>query len=94
MEILQFLISFFLKEFGGDKLQTIIELFRNNSFDLNKIINNLKPETIAPIMQDFFKSMNKENSPTDFSVGEDNKLSPIARIADKDIVYTLNRYFC
>ena len=40
MEILQFLISFFLKEFSGEKLQTIIDLFQNNSFDLNKIINN------------------------------------------------------
>ena len=94
MEILQFLISFFLKEFGGEKLQTIIDLFQNNSFDLNKIINNLNLETISPIIQEFFKSLNKENTPTDFSVGEDNKLSPIARIADKDIVYTLNRYFC
>jgi hypothetical protein len=44
-----------------------------------------------PLLQEFFKSQNK--TPTDFSVGEECKLSPIAKIADKDIVYTLNKYF-
>ena len=92
MEILQFLISFFLNEYGGEKLQSVFKVLKDNSFDIGKVIKNLTPETVAPILKEFLKP-NKNNTPTDFSVGEDYKLDPIARIADKDIVYTLNRYF-
>ncbi|MBQ8426435.1 MAG: hypothetical protein IJX16_01590 [Clostridia bacterium] len=91
MELLQFLISFLLKELGGEKLAPVFNSLKDNSFDLSKLLNPETLSTFVPIIKDFFKQQNK--TPTDFTVGEDYKLSPIARIADKDIVYTLNRYF-
>jgi len=92
MELLQFLISFFIKNYGGDKFGDIFNIFKDNSFDIKKVLTNLKPEMLEPIIKSFFNS-GQNKTPTDFSVGENYKLDPIARIADKDIVYTLNRYF-
>jgi hypothetical protein len=91
MEILQFLIDFFIKELGEEKLAPVFNALKNNSFDLKSLLNPQMLATIMPIIQEFFQSQNK--TPTDFSVGEEFKLSPIALIADKDIVYTLNKYF-
>ena len=91
MEILQFLLSFFLNEYGGGNFKPILELFKENSFDLKKVLQNLKPETVAPIIKDFM-SKNNNKSPTD-SVGQVYGLNPIVKIADKEIVYTLNNFF-
>ncbi len=91
MELLQNLVYFLLKEFGGEKLLPIFNTLKDNSFDISKLINAKTLSTFAPILMDLLKSQNK--TPTEFTVGEDYKLSPIARIADKDVVYTLNRYF-
>lgn len=90
MEILQFLLSFFSKEYGG-KLTPIIEMLKNNNFDIKKTLQNLNLDAIAPLIKDFMQNATKnrpENSERN-NVG----LSPIAKIADKDIVYTLNQYF-
>lgn len=93
MEILQFLLSFLLGEQGKQKLEPIFNLFKEKSFDLNKILHNLNPEVIAPLLKDLFSAFENKTPPTDFSVRGDYKLEPIARIADKDTVYTLNLYF-
>ena len=92
MEILQFLLSFFLNEYGGGSLKPILELFKENSFDIKRVLQNLKPETVAPIIKDFM-SKNNNKSPTE-TVGHACGLNPIAKIADKEIVYTLNKFFC
>lgn len=91
MEILQFLLSFFSQELNGGKFAPLFELFRDNSFDLKKIIKNLNPEIIAPLVQEFM-NFSKNNNPT-ATVGQTVGLSPIANIADKEIVYSLNKYF-
>ena len=90
MEILRFLISFFLKEFGGEKLAPIIEEFSKNDFDLKKVLQNVNLESLAPIISAF--TQNVKNRPTE-TVERNYSLAPIAGIADKDIVYTLNKYF-
>lgn len=90
MEILQFLLSFFLNEYGG-KLSPIIELLKNNDFDIKKTLQNVNLETIAPLIKNFMENGTKnrpENSERSVA-----GLNPIAKIADKDIVYTLNKYF-
>lgn len=91
MELLQFLLDFFIKELGGEKLAPVFNALKDGSADLSKLLN---PEVISafmPIISAFFNGQNK--TPTDYTVGEDFKLSPIAQIADRDIVYTLNKYF-
>jgi hypothetical protein len=92
MEILRFLLSFLLKEVGGDKLTPILETFKNNDFDLKKTLSNLNLEKIAPIISAFFQMNAQKNRPTE-SAERNFYLSPIAGIADKDIIYTLNKYF-
>ena len=87
MEILQFLLSFFLQEYGGEELKGVFDELKNSSFDLNSFLSNLTPEKIAPIVKKFTDGA---KSPSEhFSDG----LSPIANIADKDIVFSLNGYF-
>lgn len=93
MEILQFLLSFFVKEYGGEGLQAILKLLQDNSFDLKKVLSNLNPQSIAPIIGSFMKSnTNFKSSPSN----DEEKpcgLTPIERFADKRIVNCLNGYF-
>lgn len=90
MEILQSLLSFLLNEYGDGNFKPIFNLLKENSFDITKVLKNLKPETITPIIKEFLSKNNK--SPTQ-TVGQGFGLNPIAKIADKEIVYTLNKFF-
>ncbi len=92
MEILQFLISFFLKNGGGEKFAPVFNLLKQNDFDVKKILSNLNFESIAPILQTFNFEQNK-NSPEDFTSGENYSLSPISQFCDKEIILCLNNYF-
>lgn len=87
MEILQFLLSEFLKNGGNDNLKPIIDLFKDNSFDLKKVLKNLSPELLAPVIKSF-SGQNKSRA----EARRDYGVTPISKIADKDIVYTLNKY--
>ncbi len=96
MEILKFLLSFFLEEYGGEKLMPIFNALKENSFDIKKTLQNINPETAAPILKSLFDGGFKgvfgnaeKSSPTGKTYG----LEPISEIADKEIVYTLNKYF-
>lgn len=91
MEILQFLLSFFMSEMGGGKLEPVLKALKENNFDIKSLLKNLNPEIIAPIIKDFM-SKNEQNRPSG-AHGRSVGLSPVAGIADKDIVYTLNKYF-
>lgn len=93
MEILQFLISFFINEFGGGKLKPILDALEQNSFDVVSTLKNLNPQTIMPILKELFSAFVNNNSPTE-TVGESVSLNPIVDVADKQIVYSLNKYFC
>ena len=67
----------------------IIKLLKDNSFDLKKVLKELKPETVAPIIKQFLNSA--PAAKTSASAPEKSYgIAPIARVADKDIVYTLN----
>ncbi|MBO7149422.1 MAG: hypothetical protein J6V71_00855 [Clostridia bacterium] len=89
MEILQFLTSLFTNEQNSKFLMPIFELLKQNSFDLRKVLSNLDPQSLAPIIKEFMANMN--NRPTD-NVGRNNGLVPISNIADKDIIFSLNKY--
>ncbi len=87
MEILQFLLS----NFFGDNLKAIapvFDLLKKHDFNVIKCLPELTPEMLAPIFSGLF---NQNKSPTEH-VGQGYGIAPIAKIADKDIVYTLNKY--
>lgn len=91
MEILQFLLSFLTKNLNTSFLAPIFELFKNNNFDLKSVLNNLDVSAIMPVLKEIFSSFNMK-SPTQ-TVGQNvYGLNPIANVADKDIIYTLNKY--
>ncbi len=92
MEILQFLLSFFLSEYGEkNNLSPLLNLFQENGFDIKKTIKNIKPEMLLPIVKEFFSSKATKNPTENYS--RENSLNPISNIADKEIIYTLNKYF-
>ena len=91
MEILQKILSFFLQEYGGEKLAPLLRLLSENSFNLKSLLNSLNFEQVFPLVKDLF-AFNEKNNPTE-TVGYKNGLKPIAFVADKDIVYSLNQYF-
>lgn len=91
MEILRFLLSFFLKNQNGDlKIDELLQSFSNGANPM-ELLKNLNLDSIMPILESFLSFNNKERPPqTDRrSYG----LEPVSLIADKDIVYALNLYF-
>ena len=89
MEILQFLAQLLTNEQNSKLLAPIFELLKQNSFDIKKVLSNINPQVLAPIIKEFMSNMN--NRPTD-TVGRNNGLIPISNIADKDIIFCLNKY--
>ena len=89
MEILQFLAQLFSNEQNSKVLTPILEILKQNNFDIKRVLSNLDPKVLAPIIKEFMANMN--NRPTD-TVGRNNGLSPISNIADKDIIFSLNKY--
>ena len=69
-------------------LLPFIKLLGENSFDIKKAIGSITPETLMNLGGEFLKN----NVPESSFKAEKNGVSPIANIADKDIVYILNRY--
>ena len=89
MEILQFLMTFFQNNQNLKLIAPIIEILRDNNFDIKKALSSLTPETIKPIVEQFSVAMN--SAPNTF-YEKSQGLTPISNIADKDIVYSLNKY--
>lgn len=89
MEILQFLFSLFKDNALIKNLLPIFELLKTNNFDIKKTLSMLNPEQLQPIIKEL-STLFQSKSPTQ-SVGLDNALSPILDLADKDIVFALNK---
>ncbi len=69
----------------------VINLLRENAFDLKRVMANLSPETLAPIIKAFTENGETVSTPVSFTA-EPVGVTPIANVADKEIVYILNRY--
>lgn len=81
--------------FSGTNAETvlpIINLLRENSFDLKKVAQNLTPEKIIPVVQAFAAAKNASDEKNAPFQAEKGGVLTIANIADKEIVYCLNRY--
>ena len=89
MEILQFLTQFLANEQNFKIIAPILDLLKQNSFDIKRVLSSLNPQVLAPIIKEFMANMN--NRPKN-NVGRNNGLSPISNIADKDIIFSLNKY--
>ncbi len=89
MEILQFLTAFFQNNQNLKLIIPIINVLRENNFDIKRALSSLTPEMIKPIIEQFSVVMN--STPQGFNQ-KSQGLTPISNIADKDIVYSLNRY--
>ena len=89
MEILQFILNFFLKEYGGEELKEVFNSLLKNGFDLKKTLSSITPDKIIPIIGAFLNKQTK--SPTD-TVGQDYKLQPVSNIADGQILSLLEGY--
>lgn len=89
MEILQFLMSLLKNSSALEKFAPLFNLLEQNNFDIRRTLSCVKPEMLRPIIEEL-SVLYKNKSPTDF-VGQENALSPILNIADKEIVFCLNR---
>ncbi|MBR1983504.1 MAG: hypothetical protein IKA12_02325 [Clostridia bacterium] len=92
MEILQFLLSFLLKDSNLSSLAPLLEKLKESNFDLKKVLLNLNPETIFPLISSFMQDKGQNKSPST-SGFEEEGLQNISNFADKQIVECLNCYF-
>lgn len=92
MEIFQFLLSYFLKNSNLDTLAPIIENLKQNNFDLKKVLSNLNPESIMPMLSTLMKNFGQNKNPSP-SFYEEEGLNPISDFADKQVIDCLNCYF-
>ncbi len=92
MEILQFLLSSFLEQKNLKKFLPIFELLKENSFDIKTTVKNLNVQTVAPIIKEFINFNNNDNLHKEKNENYYGT-SPIIDIADKNIIWTLNRHF-
>lgn len=90
MEILQKLISSLLNGENADGFSQILKLLSENNFDVKKVLSRINPQALIPLLLKFIESAKPNNANT---VNTGAGLSPIASIADKEIIYSLNRYF-
>ena len=91
MELIKILLSFL----ENDKIkQVVLPIFnhlQNNGFDLKKAIECLTPEIVSPLIYTFSEIFNEQKkSPKEQSITPSGVL-PISNIADKDIIYNLNK---
>lgn len=92
MEILQFLLSFLFKD-ASTPLKDVLTKLKDNNFDIIKTLQNIDLSAILPLIEKFMQFSENKNRSENFQERNIVGLNPIAQIADKDIVYSLNKYF-
>lgn len=95
MEILRYITDFLLKAYGKEELAPILQTLEKNNFDIKKTVSGLKPDTIIPILKSVasaFPFGREKTSPQNSFSRESFGTAPLSGIADKEIVYRLNRY--
>ncbi len=93
MDILQTFLK--LLSEGREPLRAIIKLLSDNSFDIKKTIANLTPENVSEILSEIEKSrpQTAENGTFyDANALSPQGLAPISDLADKEVVFALNKY--
>ncbi len=91
MDLLQILTNLLNGNNISPAFKEVFSLLQQNSFDIKRTISSLTPKSLIAIFGELMK--NAQKNPPNQPVGGNYGLSPIAEIADKDVVYTLNKYF-
>ena len=86
MEILEFLLYFFLEEYGGEEFLPILETMKENDFDIFKTFKNIPPEKLAPVVRNFLRKKEPKEEPSALD------LSVIKNIANSEILSRLESY--
>lgn len=86
MEILQFLLNYFLSDYN-DGLAPFVKRFVENKFDFKKTISQIEFSDLLSLLGSLTST--KKQTPTD-SVGENDKFKYIRSFASKDIVDKLD----
>ncbi len=92
MEILQLLLSYLLENVGGEKIKPVAEMLKKNNYDIKKVVSELNPETILPLISNFINLNTKNQNPEPCGCN-DWGLQPLSDFADAHIVDRLNQYF-
>ncbi len=85
VDILQFLISLFSSEEGLKLLSALLGGLSENT--------KQEQEEDDPEIEKLFEEISGKKKPSSKPIEEGYALSPISEIADRDIVYMLNKYF-
>lgn len=93
MELLQNLLNFIFNTDQGKKLLPLITALLSGSVSLGDLLGKINLQALLPLINGFFNNAQNKN-PTASAVGLGYGLKPVVNVADKDIVYTLNKYFC
>ncbi|MBQ0099246.1 MAG: hypothetical protein KBS91_01705, partial [Firmicutes bacterium] len=86
MEILEFLLYFFLEEYGGEEFLPILETMKQNDFDIVKTFKNIPPEKLVPVIRNFLRKKEPKEEPSTLD------LSAIENIANSEILRILKNY--
>jgi hypothetical protein len=89
MNLLQFLTSLFSNPESRNKIFQLLGNILNGNFNLAEILSNLNIEKALSLIAPLFQS----NNTTSQNKNDCFSLSPIENFANKDIVYSLNKYF-
>ena len=84
VDILQFLISLFSSEEGMQLLSALLGVFSNQP---------KQEDDDDPEIEKLFEEISGKNKPSSKPIEEGYALSPISEVADRDIIYLLNKYF-
>ena len=89
MDVLQYILQLFSGNETLKKFAPVLELALNNGFDFKKMLQNLDVNAILPLLSAFFTPPAQTASA---EVSAEQPLAAISSVADKDIIYCLNRY--
>ena len=90
MDLLQLITSLFGGNVDFSAFLPLINILKSGNFNINDLFTLLQNEKVLPLIKNLFSSFNNKSPTTE--VGQASPLSPIASIADKDVVFVLNRY--
>ena len=92
MEILQFLLSFFIEEYGAEGLSRLLKSAAENGLDIKSIFPSLNANDISDALNSLFNN----NAYGNKKDGRNNTpvygVTPLKNIADKELLTRLENY--
>lgn len=89
MELLQYILNSVMPG-KAEQFAPLLSYAVQNNFNVKSMLENLDVSALAPLVSRFFSS--PAENPRQDAPAAASPLEPIASVADKDIVYCLNRY--